>query len=406
MNNALVDALDNAITLIQEGKSPDEILELYPQWKDDLRPLLDTVLAARSLRVDTPTSNAAQARSRAQFLTLALRQPNKRPFLANFLHFRTAMAAGLALSVVLLIGTGFASAKSMPGDILYPVKIASEQTRLLFVTDPVQRLELQLAYDSERVDEVEALVEHSRSSEITFSGNLVRVNDHLWQVAKVDLIFTPQLELQARNLTNRYVEIHGVLQSSGALLVERLQLRQLDFSGTLQGIADDEWTISHIRVKIDDQTLFRGDISLGSTLQVKAIRHEDGSLMAVEIEGPPSNKPDQQQVAPTETATESEEQPQKQEEARPTLTTTPEPGSTIEPEVKPTSHPENEDGEPAQEDTWKKPEPSPTRAPSQVGQGDHEGETKPEKTESHTSERSRETEKPHDSEPTQRQRRP
>jgi hypothetical protein len=395
MNNALVDALDNAITLIRAGKSPDEVLELYPQWKNDLRPLLDAVLAARSLKVDTPAPNAAQARSRAQFLTMALRQPDKRPFLANFLHFKTALAAGLALVVVLLIGTGFASAQSIPGDILYPVKLASEQTRLLLITDPAQRLELQLAYDTERLDEVEAMVEHNRSSEITISGNLVRVNDHLWQVAKVDLIFTPQLEPQARNLTNRYVEIHGVLQSSGSVLVERLQLRQLDFSGTLQEISKGEWTISQIPVQIDDQTLVSGDTSLGNTLQVKATRREDGSLMAIEIEGPHSNKKDQQRGAPSGTATELEEQHQNQEEAKPTLTTTPEPNPPIEP----TSHRESEDGESTKEETRKISTPTPTRVPSEVGKEDHESETKSEQPASRTPERDHETETAHRPEP-------
>ncbi len=403
MNNALVDALDDAITLIRAGKTPDEVLELYPQWKNDLRPLLETVLAAQSLRVDTPALNAAQARSQAQFLTMALRQPDKRPFLANFLHFRTALAAGLAIVVVLVIGTGFASAQSIPGDILYPVKIAREQTQLLFVTDPAQRLELQLANDTERVGEVETLLEHSRSSEITFSGNLARVNDHLWQVAKVDVIFPPNIEGQARDLANRYVEIHGVLQSSGSVLVEQLQLRQLDFSGTLQEISGSEWTISRVPVKIDDQTLIRGDTSLGSTLQVKAIRREDGSLMAIEVEGPHSDKIDQQRPAPTETATELEEQYQKKEEVRPTITTTPEPNPPSETEIQPTSPPVYDETSP-KEDTWKNPEPSPTQGPGQVSQEDHESQTKPEQTATHTAEKSHETETARDSDSSRRHR--
>lgn len=50
-----------------------------------------------------------------------------------------------------------ASSRSVPGDFLYPIKIATEQTRLAFTSDKVDRLKLKSEFVDRRVDEIKAL---------------------------------------------------------------------------------------------------------------------------------------------------------------------------------------------------------------------------------------------------------
>jgi len=46
---------------------------------------------------------------------------------------------------------------SLPGDLLYPVKLISEDVKLLLSTDPADRAELAMTYAGERVEEMEKL---------------------------------------------------------------------------------------------------------------------------------------------------------------------------------------------------------------------------------------------------------
>jgi hypothetical protein len=70
------------------------------------------------------------------------------------------LAIGAAILVVVIVsgaGTAYASHGSLPGDILYPVKIGTEQFRRLLETDDVAELELELAFAGTRLAEIEKL---------------------------------------------------------------------------------------------------------------------------------------------------------------------------------------------------------------------------------------------------------
>jgi hypothetical protein len=227
--------------------------------------------------------------------------------LQGFIRKVPNIAVSLALVVILVLGTGIASAEAVPGDVLYPVKLARERTQLFFVTDPVRRLELEQSFDQERTDETEVLIEHRRESEVTFSGTLTRTASGKWMVSEINLVFPPQLESQAMALQNSYVEAHGMLQSDGTLLVERISLHQLEFSGVLQGINGNQWTVSRVPLVVDKDTIIIGTTRVGGNIRVKATRREDGTLVASEINGEDSGKEGTPQITPTQTPGEFED---------------------------------------------------------------------------------------------------
>ncbi len=76
-------------------------------------------------------------------------------------------APALALSAVLMtvlggsIASVNASERSLPGDWLYPIKIASEQTRLALVSDKSEKLKLKTEFVDRRVQEIKTIANGS-----------------------------------------------------------------------------------------------------------------------------------------------------------------------------------------------------------------------------------------------------
>lgn len=68
-------------------------------------------------------------------------------------------------------GTAYASQGSLPGDFLYPVKLGTEQARLVIATNDVDKAELYLTFASTRVEEMTGLVEKGKPENINIAVN-------------------------------------------------------------------------------------------------------------------------------------------------------------------------------------------------------------------------------------------
>jgi hypothetical protein len=83
-----------------------------------------------------------------------------------------------------------------------------------------------------------------------------------------------------------------VLQPSGAVLGLVVVVKgagsgsQLDFEGLVESIARDRWVIAGLTVAIGPQTFIdesRGPAEVGMKAQVRALKLQDGSLLALRI---------------------------------------------------------------------------------------------------------------------------
>lgn len=106
--------------------------------------------SARPGRHSLPTRPGSRARSRA-----ANRPPSRG------LRRRFAMVGAAAMVALVAIATAgnYASRNALPGDALYGVKRASEDTGLAFTFDDAERAQRHLALATTRLDEVEQLVQ-------------------------------------------------------------------------------------------------------------------------------------------------------------------------------------------------------------------------------------------------------
>ena len=174
---SLANALDNCLRAIEiRSATAEDCLERYPRLKEELGPLLRLALHLEStpdvkpspafkratrerlLRLSRPTTaqkGVAEAPWESalrqwarwrQRVGLALGRPLWQPALARAIPILLAL---------LLIGGGtvHASADSLPGSPLYPVKRAVERTRLLLAPTLESRAQLHLAFADKRLAE-------------------------------------------------------------------------------------------------------------------------------------------------------------------------------------------------------------------------------------------------------------
>jgi len=112
-------------------------------------------------------------RSRARFLSraaeLRLRQ---RPALYARVMPRLALVALAFLLVIIgsMNGLVVASAKTLPGDALYPVKRAAENVTLSLTRDIGVRQQMEESYQHRRAEEVRSLLAQQRVHSISMEG--------------------------------------------------------------------------------------------------------------------------------------------------------------------------------------------------------------------------------------------
>ena len=157
-------------------------LRRYPEYAERLRPLLETAQATRQHYTAVPEPPGGLALGRERLLATA-EQDRKRALLATGMTRpstrKMAMVRRMKLAfppqiigilLVVLIGTValgggvvWAAGDSLPGDLLYPVKTATEDIRLALASTAAGQVELALGFVDERTDEFEALAAAGRN---------------------------------------------------------------------------------------------------------------------------------------------------------------------------------------------------------------------------------------------------
>src|SRR3970040_2270895 len=166
-----IEALARCLELIQSGGSLEVALQAFGAMAAELRPLLVTAQQNYTYAASLAAPRQAQLSSRAKFLNAAQALADKSPRggWLGMAFSRLAVTAVLFLCAILLGGlsTVAVSAQSLPGDLLYPVKIASEQTRLFLVRNPGERLQLEKSFDDRRSEEIVELLKRERSEMVS-----------------------------------------------------------------------------------------------------------------------------------------------------------------------------------------------------------------------------------------------
>ncbi len=275
--------LEECIRELQAGSNPEEILARYPKYARQLRPLLETAAWTKKVGASVIIPDDAQANSRKAFTS----RQSTRQTRAAFRRFNPRLAFSIAAIILILVlgffGTRIASAQALPGDTLYPVKIAWEQVQISLTSGTAERLHLEQTFDMQRVAEVNKLINLGRTSSVTFTGVLAGSNN-AWNVAGIDLNVDDQQAGTLPDLENTVVQVSGETEGK-SVKVNDIEPHLVTLNGQIQRINPENMQVDGINVTLDKNTEVDGELSVNQQVQITARQQVDGELVAIMVNG-------------------------------------------------------------------------------------------------------------------------
>ena len=224
--------LATCITDIKAGRhTPESCLASYPSVREQLEPLLNIALSIKEPPAFKPTrqfkikarvqlmeyiqDNKIKEKSRDSLLQRNIREL----WSGRWLKTATITAAILLVLSTITTTTTYAANNSLPGDILYPLKIAIENTRSRLTFDNKINTELELSFASRRLQEIEALV-NKNINHISLANNGYErnINNAVTEAEKIegkdDLI--DELEIISMALLSHADDIDEIINGTHA----------------------------------------------------------------------------------------------------------------------------------------------------------------------------------------------
>ena len=153
--------------VIGSGESIEQCLAGYPEHAAELEPLLKAALSASRASSAIKASPEFEKLAKYRFLS-ALQARNGKKSESRVLLWRWQRRLAVAFAVILALflvgaGTVTASASSLPGDTLYPVKTATEKVQGFFTFGNEAKASFHIKLAQQRLNEIEALSGKNRT---------------------------------------------------------------------------------------------------------------------------------------------------------------------------------------------------------------------------------------------------
>ncbi len=151
------------------------------------------------------------------------------------------------------------------------------------------RVEGHLLPDGTRLADRITLLSQSLANQFTITGQVGAIDAAAWTVAGQTIDVDADTDIEAGIAVGDVVQVDGLIQEDGSLLAERIRLVEVsaglpfEFTGVVQAIAADAWTISGVSVAVDADTEIKGEIAVGDVVKVEGWIDEDGIWLAHEI---------------------------------------------------------------------------------------------------------------------------
>jgi hypothetical protein len=243
--------LEDCLSRIDRGESLPEVVDSYPALESHLEPLLRVALMGRSLPKPVPSSdgfrigkNIVLAEMNKIQQTNTFRQNRYNPDLSRLTKRwlgritrliqvkRTTSLTPIyrfaVVGLVLILMGGFltvnASASSLPGDVLYDLKLGLEQARIFFTFDQDARQDLALEFENERVSEVELLLETGREEEVEFGGVIELKGESIWIIKGFSVQIAPVTEMKGDPEIGSEVDVAATTQEDGTLQASEISV--------------------------------------------------------------------------------------------------------------------------------------------------------------------------------------
>lgn len=241
--NDIYQILELCLNEIDKGATIESLMVRYPAYADELRPILEASVDAKSIAAPNPPADVVR-RNRAKVLQHAaqMREANASSTRRLWsVPLRRALVSLAVIGVLFASSTGLVRAASttLPGDNLYPVKRTWEDVLVIFTFNVQSKQTLQVEHENERLNELNELFAERRSVRVDFSGLVTRQEGNLWLVAGIPVAVSTQTGLPSQPVVvGDAIHIIGVTQNDGAVLAQQVYL--LPTGVALPTINDDD----------------------------------------------------------------------------------------------------------------------------------------------------------------------
>jgi len=132
----------------------------------------------------------------------------------------------------------------------------------------------------------------SAYAEVEFEGAIESISDTAWTVNGITVTLSPVTVIRGVPELGRGAEVKGVLQPNGSVLAQVITIKgsestiQVDIEGLVEEIEATSWLVAGTRVAIGTGTFIddsRAPAEVGMWAQIRALRRQDGSLLALRI---------------------------------------------------------------------------------------------------------------------------
>ncbi len=171
--------------LLARGEKLEQCLASYPEQAAELKPLLETALVTKQASTIEPRPEF-KARARYLFHSALQETEPRRRF--SFFSWWPSWVTVMAIVLMLVLaggGTVAAASGSMPDEPLYPVKIASEQTQLIFTLSALSKAELYANLVDKRVSEIIYVANKGDARQVELATQ--RLNNYLTRIVNLAL---------------------------------------------------------------------------------------------------------------------------------------------------------------------------------------------------------------------------
>lgn len=167
--------------LLVKGETVEQCLRSFPGHTDEFKPLLETALAIKKASAIPPRPEIRD-KARYQFYAALQRiEPKKSRLVFGWQPLWATVAAIILVLLLAGGGTVAAAGGSMPDELLYPVKLATEQAQLALTPSALGKAELYDKLADRRVIEIVRMAGEGKPEQIERTAQ--RLDAYLTKIA-------------------------------------------------------------------------------------------------------------------------------------------------------------------------------------------------------------------------------
>lgn len=222
-NQDIIDIFNDCVTRLERGESLEDCLAWYPQYADELEPMLEATQIPIYAQAPLDEVTVSQQRVQTQF-EQALLQSHVQPTRSSFPLSRVASILFTILFIGSLLTSGvvIVAQESIPGDSLYAVKRLTEQVQLLIAQDDEI---LRQEFAQRRIEETKQVIAIGREISVQFEGVIHQVDERSLEIEGLNIEVLPplttvnlsigmQVEVIAQTQSNRKIIAKNILIDS------------------------------------------------------------------------------------------------------------------------------------------------------------------------------------------------